>query len=304
MLSLLLLSSFYLASSEVYFKEYFDSTWKRTWVHTSSFETAKFVLSPGWWYVDKSDKGLLCRNSTSNYAISAKFPSFSTNSKPLVIQYTLRNHQDLECGGGYIKILNNKFESSSFDGSTPYLIMFGPDICANIYKCHIILPYNNENYSVNKQIEIPNDRATHQYTLILNPDFTVKVLIDNNEVFSGSMKEDFDIPQIVEDKFEIEDIGGIGIEILQTSPGSLFDNIFITDSVEEAKKFSEETFEWKIQLEEEKLKEFDEQQEKIRTDYNEKHKHMFQSNPKTVDDAEIEKLQEKLSKMGPGEHYF
>lgn len=308
MLTLLVLSSIYLAAGEVYFKENFNADWKKNWVHSKSSNYAKFVWSPGWWYVDSSDNGLITLNLTTNYAISSKFPSFSSNSKPLIIQYTLRNHQKIECSGAYIKILNNRFDPKSFNNETPYLIMFGPDICDNVYKCHIILPYNNKNWSITRLIDVPKDRLTHQYTLIINPDFSVVYLLDNEEVFRGSLKEDFGIEGVLEEKYEIDDIGGVGIEILQTSTGSLFDNFLVTDSIEEAKKVSEETFEWKIELEKQKLQEFDDKQEQMRLDYNKANENMFKNGHEFGEQDDIEGIQKDLEKkiknMGPGKHYF
>ena len=301
MLTLLVLSSINLAAGEIYFKETFDSDWKKNWVNSKSSNYAKFALSPGWWHVDPSDKGLMTQTLASNYAISSKFTSFSSNSKPLIIQYTLRNHQKIECSGAYIKVLNNKFDPISFNNETPYLVMFGPDICENVYKTHIILPYNNKNWSVTTLIDSPKDHLTHQHTLVLNPDFSVVYLLDNQEAFRGSLKEDFGIEETLEGTYEIQDIGGVGIEVLQTSTGSLFDNFLVTDSIEEARKVSEETFEWKVELEKKKLEEFQDQQEQLRLDYNKANEKMFKNGFEVDGREEIEK---RLKEMGPGKHFF
>jgi calreticulin len=38
------------------------------------------------------------------YDISAKTPDFNNKGKTLVLQYTVKHEQSLDCGGGYIKL--------------------------------------------------------------------------------------------------------------------------------------------------------------------------------------------------------
>lgn len=45
---------------------------------------------------------------------------------------------------------------------------------------------------INKEIRCKDDVFTHFYTLIVNPDNTYEVLIDNEKVESGSLEEDWD----------------------------------------------------------------------------------------------------------------
>ena len=46
-------------------------------------------------------------------------------------QFQVKHEQDLDCGGGYIKLVpaSSKSKMKDFGGDTPYSIMFGPDIC-------------------------------------------------------------------------------------------------------------------------------------------------------------------------------
>lgn len=38
------------------------------------------------------------------YALSAKFPeAFSNEGKTLVVQFTVKHEQSIDCGGGYVK---------------------------------------------------------------------------------------------------------------------------------------------------------------------------------------------------------
>ena len=65
---------------------------------------------------------------------------FSNDGEDLVIQYTVKHEQKIDCGGGYIKLLSADVDQNTFDGDTPYHIMFGPDICgSSIRRTHVIL---------------------------------------------------------------------------------------------------------------------------------------------------------------------
>jgi hypothetical protein len=59
------------------------------------------------------------------YGISAKFEPFSNEGKALVIQFTVKHEQNLDCGGGYAKLFTHDLNQKDMHGDTPYLIMFG-----------------------------------------------------------------------------------------------------------------------------------------------------------------------------------
>lgn len=46
-------------------------------------------------------------------------------------QFQVKHEQEIDCGGGYIKLVpaSSKSKMKDFGGETPYSIMFGPDIC-------------------------------------------------------------------------------------------------------------------------------------------------------------------------------
>ena len=77
------------------------------------------------------------------YAISAKCPKpFSNRGKDLVVQFSVKHVQKLDCGGGYIKLLPDGLDQSKFGGDSDYAIMFGPDICGTSTKrVHVIFTY-------------------------------------------------------------------------------------------------------------------------------------------------------------------
>merc|ERR1711963_1103980 len=78
-------------------------------------------------------------------------------------------------------------------GDSPYLIMFGPDICGpGTKKVHVIFNYKEKNHLVSKEIRCKDDVFTHLYTLIVNPDGSYEVLIDNESAQKGTLEEDWD----------------------------------------------------------------------------------------------------------------
>lgn len=114
------------------------------------------------------------------YALSTKFKPFSNKDKSLVIQFTVKHEQNIDCGGGYAKIFDCKLEPKDMHGETPYEIMFGPDICGpGTKKVHVIFSYKDKNLLINKEIRCKDDVYTHLYTLVVKPDNTYEVGFDN-----------------------------------------------------------------------------------------------------------------------------
>lgn len=187
-----------LTSSEIIFEERFDDGWKSRWVLSdwkrSEGKAGTFKHTAGKWAADPDDKGIQTYNDAKQYAASAKIPEFSNKDRTLVVQYSIKFEQDIECGGGYIKLLSGYVNQKKFGGDTPYSLMFGPDICGpQTKKLHVILSYQGQNYPIKKELQCETDKLTHFYTFILRPDATYSVLIDNRERETGSMYTDWDI---------------------------------------------------------------------------------------------------------------
>jgi hypothetical protein len=67
----------------------------------------------------------------SHHAISAPFTeAIDIANKPLVVQYEVKYQKGGNCGGGYIKLLEDGFQTSGkeFSDKTPWVVMFGPDL--------------------------------------------------------------------------------------------------------------------------------------------------------------------------------
>ena len=71
-------------------------------------------------------------------------------------------------------------------------VLLGPDICGySTKKVHVIFNYKGQNLLIKKDIKCKDDELTHLYTLIVRPDNTYEVKIDNEKVESGSLEEDW-----------------------------------------------------------------------------------------------------------------
>jgi len=119
-----------------------------------------------------------------------------------VLQYTVKHEQNLDCGGGYIKLAPSGVDQAKFGGDSEYSIMFGPDICGySTKKVHVIFTYKGKNHLIKKEIKPETDEKTHIYTLIVNPDNTYEVQIDLKTVQTGSLYDDWDMlqPKIIKD---------------------------------------------------------------------------------------------------------
>ncbi|KAL4312236.1 hypothetical protein GQ457_01G034860 [Hibiscus cannabinus] len=186
------------ALSEIFFEERFEDGWKSRWVLSdwkrSEGKAGTFKHTAGKWSGDPDDKGLQTYNDAKHYSISAKIPEFSNKNRTLVVQYSIKFEQDIECGGGYIKLHSGYVNQKKFGGDTPYSLMFGPDICGTqTKKLHLILSYQGQNYPIKKDLQCETDKLTHFYTFILRPDASYSVLVDNRERETGSMYTDWDI---------------------------------------------------------------------------------------------------------------
>ncbi|XP_056372994.1 calnexin [Hyla sarda] len=213
-------------TGEVYVAESFDKGTLDAWVLSKAKkddtdeEIAKY---DGKWEVAEmketklpGDKGLVLASRAKHHAIAIKLKKpFVFDKKPLIVQYEVNFQSGIECGGAYVKLLSKTSDQNldQFHDKTPYTIMFGPDKCGEDYKLHFIFRHKNpktgeyeEKHAKRPDADLKSfftDKKTHLYTLILNPDNTFEVLVDQTTVNSGSLLNDVNPP--VNPPSEIED---------------------------------------------------------------------------------------------------
>jgi len=191
-------------TSHVYFHDDFsDPNWESRWVVSDwkrdKGEAGDWALSAGKYFTDESkERGLKTLNDARFYDISAAHEEFSNRGKTLIIQLSVKHEQNIDCGGGYVKLVpaDTLTDQKAFQGGeseTKYNIMFGPDICGYTKKVHFILNKKGTNHLINQDIPAESDEFTHVYTGVLNSDNTFKVYVDGVEKKSGSIPEFWNI---------------------------------------------------------------------------------------------------------------
>merc|ERR1719247_1087497 len=176
-------------AAEVYFEEDFSGDWESRWVQSENKDDlGKFVAAAGI-NGDASNLGLKTSQDAKFYGISAVTKEFSNKDKPLVVQYSVKHEQGIDCGGAYLKLGPAPFDGKKFNGDTVYNVMFGPDICGMTKRTHLIFNYKEKNLLKDKDLRTESDELTHIYTLVVKPDNTFAVSIDGTEVESGKLAE-------------------------------------------------------------------------------------------------------------------
>jgi calreticulin len=182
-------------TSEIYFSEEFNDGWEQRWVNSKSKgeQAGVFGITAGKYFTNEAEeKGLQTTQDARFYQTSAEIKEFSNKGKTLVLQFSVKHEQGIDCGGGYVKILPAGLDQENFNGDSDYNVMFGPDICGATKKVHFIVNYKGKNHLINSEVRAESDVYTHVYTLVLNSDQTYEILIDNKEVKKGTLLDSFD----------------------------------------------------------------------------------------------------------------
>ncbi|XP_069055602.1 calnexin [Pleurodeles waltl] len=213
-------------TGDVYFAEAFDKGTLDGWILSKAKkedideDIAKY---DGKWEVEEmkdsrlpGDKGLVLVTRAKHHAISSKLKKpFVFDSKSLIVQYEVNFQNGIECGGAYVKLLSKTADLNldQFQDKTPYTVMFGPDKCGEDYKLHFIFRHKNpktgeyeEKHAKRPDADLKayfSDKKTHLYTLVLNPDNSFEILIDQTTVNRGNLLNDMTPP--VNPPKEIED---------------------------------------------------------------------------------------------------
>mmetsp|Transcript_20383 Transcript_20383/g.41862 ORF Transcript_20383/g.41862 Transcript_20383/m.41862 type:complete len:392 (-) Transcript_20383:132-1307(-) len=194
------LGSLSLVAGKVYFSETFGDGWESRWTSSKWKESegtqGKWASATGKWFKsEKEDAGIQTSEDSKFFGIATSFDSFSNDGKELIIQYQAKYEKDVECGGGYMKIGPKLADLTTFGDPTPYNIMFGPDKCGYTKRTHLIFSYKGKNVLKKSDLAYKQEGegTSHIYRLVLKPDNTVRVEIDEEKIYEGSIKEDWEV---------------------------------------------------------------------------------------------------------------
>merc|ERR1712137_1504047 len=178
------------------FSETFGDGWESRWTPSewkkSEGTQGPFVSATGKW---GDDAGIQTSEDSKFFGLSAGFDSFSNEGKDLIIQYQAKYEKDVECGGGYVKVGPKMSDPKTFGDPTPYNIMFGPDKCRYTKRTHLIFNYKGKNVLKKSDLSYKQEGegTSHVYRMTLKPDNTVRVDIDEEKIYEGSVKEDWEV---------------------------------------------------------------------------------------------------------------
>ena len=183
------------ASAKVYFHESFDNMDK--WVvPEENSDLGKFELSSGKFNGNaKINQGLRTTEDSKFYRIAAEIAEgFTNKDKDLVVSMQLKHDKDRRCGGAYIKI-GPKMDLKKFNGESEYFLMFGPDTCGAHNKVHVIFggyktPGNNLEWK--RSMEPVEGIRNHVYTLVVRPDLTYELFVDQESKREGILTDEWD----------------------------------------------------------------------------------------------------------------
>lgn len=267
------------SSGLVHYSESFGPDWSVRWRHASNPLTnsgdlpsaGQFDVSAGRWHSSDSlsDAGLHTPDDSRYYAISSPLPpSLAKPPSTLVLQFSLKHEQFIECGGGFLKLLDSSLDQDNFNGDSSYLVKFGQDNCGTEVR-HIVvhIPVKGGQGDGELVWKFPirslDDRLTHFYTLILDQAAgEVELRLDGQTALSddgirvkGAYKDMFALKRKAADgSWLTEDwsdsrslllsdsLAFIGFELWQVKGGSVFDDLLVADSVADAERVIEKRF--------------------------------------------------------------
>jgi hypothetical protein len=253
-------------SGKFYFKEDFnDIAWKERW--TAGTEPSAGVIADaqavphmlpisyisiqkdvgewkwtaGEFHGDPNDKGVQTTGNAHFHRLAAELdePCYKMESD-LVIQMSVKYEQGV-CGGEISIILGGDRGPFTFGDDASYHAKF------TIRETDQFVPVNSASgrggRSTGTEIVVPPAHTvlTHLYTLVIKPDSTYYVSIDNGVWgrYSGTLER----------SLIGEDCTHIAIEARHRHAGVLLDDIIVTDSLEEAQAYARATWSSKGTLE-------------------------------------------------------
>lgn len=70
--------------------------------------------------------GIQTSENAHFYAHSSRFSEpFNSEGKTLVVQFSVKHEQSMDCGGGYLKVFPSSLDQEQMEGESEYNIMFG-----------------------------------------------------------------------------------------------------------------------------------------------------------------------------------
>jgi calnexin len=142
----------------------------------------------------------------AHHAISTKFPTpLNLRNQTLIVQFEVRHTNRWECAGAYIKLFTDPaLDPMTLSNETEYAILFGPDKCSDTGNILFIFKHpdlrtgeweakkmNFPTDPVAEFYQVKQEKINHLYTLIMRPDQSYEILVDNEPSRNGTLFHDF-----------------------------------------------------------------------------------------------------------------
>ena len=135
---------------------------------------------------ENGEKSLKVPEKARHYGYTKEISTPFDPRDGFAIQFEAAQTEGLDCGGAYLKYLTEEANTGKeMDGSSPYVLMFGPDKCGSNNKVHVIFKHKSpkdgelEEKHLKDPPKMPSDKAPHMYTLLVNTkEHTYEVKID------------------------------------------------------------------------------------------------------------------------------
>lgn len=122
------------------------STWNTTgmWENASDgsglcWEHLAVFLVVSLWGLCSSLPGLQTTEDAKFYALSTRFKPFSNENETLVVQFSVKHEQGIDCGGGYVKLFPATLNQEDMHSESEYYIMFGKNSDSHWQSCQVLV---------------------------------------------------------------------------------------------------------------------------------------------------------------------
>lgn len=158
----------------------------------------EWAVEPAYKYPGfEDDSGLVVKTVAAHHAVSRKLPeAFSNENDHLVLQYEVKLQEGISCGGAYIKLLSGDYDPAQFGLSTPFKVLFGPDVCGANNKIDLVLHVKNPRTGEYERRDLKNppmartNQLLNLYTLVLSKEQTVEIRIDGEVALFASLYDE------------------------------------------------------------------------------------------------------------------
>lgn len=158
-------------------------------------------------------QGLKLMEDYRFYALSKKLPvEVDTVNRNYVISYAIKNEKKQTCSGSYLKFYS-ELDAETLTPDSPYVFMFGTDVCGHTDRLHMIRNYRGHNVDWSHTDSPEDGPLTHYYTVFFRTDNTYALYVDGKFRWNQSIENDWPLlqPRTLEDPTDVKPKGWVDV---------------------------------------------------------------------------------------------